>query len=201
MDYSIDKILEIAKTKNYKIFDNDTKPYNINLWGCRSKNVVSNKFMDWLLPFWWYQGKFSILKFPFTTNPGTDWLKDPMSNKGCAILKEGQYPGMWKIGTHISYMALIQDQTCKPCMVIRDYNKDSILDFNSGVEESGIFNINCHRSTEGMVAINVGKASAGCQVFQSAFDFETFMSMVRQASMYCGNSFTYTLVNEKDFES
>ena len=35
-----------------------------------------------------------------TTLPGLYWLENPMNSKGCAILKEGQYKGVYEIDLH-----------------------------------------------------------------------------------------------------
>jgi len=46
--------------------------------------------------------------------------------------------------------------------------------------------------------VRVSDYSAGCQVFRCAEHFDGFMSIVRRARDEHGNSFTYTLLNERD---
>ena len=121
-----------------------------------------------------------------------------MNKLGTGILKEGQYPGMWAQGLHQGkYTALKQ---VKPCTLIRDNNKDSKLDFNSGREEKGIFGINGHRANAKRESIQVDKWSAACQVLANPFDFDWVMETCEESAEIWGNSFTYTLINEKDLE-
>ena len=44
----------------------------------------------------------------------------------------------------------------------------------------------------------VEKWSAGCQVFQDYHHFEIFMRLIAEAEKNWTNSFTYTLITEKD---
>ena len=40
--------------------------------------------------------------------------------------------------------------------------------------------------------------SAGCQVFNSPIEFNSFMRLCEEQRKLYGNSFTYTLINEED---
>jgi hypothetical protein len=44
----------------------------------------------------------------------------------------------------------------------------------------------------------VNKNSAGCQVIQDPNEYDIHMKIVIKAAEIWGNSFTYTLINEKD---
>lgn len=204
----IENLLRIAKEKNYKIFDNDSNNYNINIWGIRNSTNIPNSFDDLIIDFWKYQGNWNIRAYPSTTDPGTYWLKNPQPKLGTAIVKEGQYLGLWKIGVHQgSYKALVQKG---PITVIRDNDKDNELDYNSKIEETGIFYINNHRANDNGKSINVDKWSAGCQVLQNreifnpdnnqvkVHEFDYHLHLCELSAERYGNSFTYTLINEKD---
>ena len=131
--------------------------------------------------------------FPITTDPGLYWRENPMNLKGTAVLKEGQYRGMWKIGKHQGkYEALKQ---VKPCTVLRDANKDGKIDF-TGEEDTGLFGINHHRA--GSHSTRVDKWSAGCQVQPNRTLYDIEMALFKASAKEWGNSFTYTLIHERD---
>lgn len=187
-------IIKTMSALGHKVFDNDTKPYNLNLVGLRTADNTPNTFNDWEYVFWKYAGSWEIMKFRITTDPGLYYLKSPMSKLGTAIVKPGQYPGLWAPGLHQGkYPALVQHG---PVTVIRDANRDGVLDYNSGVEETGVFGINNHRATEGGRSIMVERWSAGCQVFQDYYEFEIFMRLISEAQKSWTPSFTYTLLTE-----
>jgi hypothetical protein len=81
--------------------------------------------------------------------------------------------------------------------VIRDYDRNAVLDFNNGREETGLFGINIHKA--GKDSKDVNTWSAGCQVFQKSDDFETFMNLARKHRELYGNKFTYTLIDERAY--
>ena len=86
----------------------------------------------------------------------------------------------------------------KPVTVFRDYNRDAILDWNNGREETGLFGINLHKA--GANTQDIGKYSAGCQVFQNVSDFEEFMNLARKHKKLHGNTFTYTLIDQRAYK-
>jgi len=195
---TVEKLIDVMKRKKYVVFVNDTKNYNLNIVGVRSKNRQAGKFDDKLYIFWKYKGQWTIRCFPITTDPGRYYLNNPLSPTGTAILKPGQYRGIWAIGLHRGkYKALVQ---VKPVTVIRDYNKDNILDFDSKREETGLFGINLHRALREAITVDVGKFSAGCQVTANSKDFDEIMDLAEKAAAIYGNSFSYTLLEESDFD-
>lgn len=195
MDFSIHEILYTMNKKGYRIFDRDDQPYNLNLIGIRAATPVPNKFDDRFLIIWRFKGLWNYKEFPITTDPGTYWLKNPMNVNGTAILKEGQYHGLWTLGKHSGYDALVQVGSCT---VIRDANRDNRLDYD-GHEETGLFGINLHRATQYGTSKEVNKWSAGCQVFADSGDFAVFMAMAKEAAKVWGDRYTYTLLHERDF--
>lgn len=185
-------LLSLMKSKGYQIND---KPYQLNIVGVRADSNVPNKFDDKMYVFWnsenGWQGKY----FTVTTDPGTYWLNNPMQKEGTAILKQGQYINSHKIDLHQGkYKALVQQ---KPVVVIRDYDRNAILDFNNGKEEKGLFGINIHRANAVGTTKTIDKYSAGCQVFENADDFAKFLELAEKHNTMYGNNFTYTLVDER----
>ena len=83
--------------------------------------------------------------------------------------------------------------------VWRDNNRDKILDHDPETVDEGWFGINIHRSKNGEASY-VGSYSAGCQVFKNSTDFKLFMNTVKRSRDLYGNNFSYTLLQEKDFE-
>jgi hypothetical protein len=140
-----------------------------------------------------WQGKF----YNITTDPGTYWLNNPENPQGTAILKEGQYINSHQIGLHRgNYKALTQKN---PVTVLRDYDRNAVLDFVNGKEDTGLFGINIHRASATGTTKTIDKYSAGCQVFENADDFANFLSLADKHKDLYGNNFTYTLVDERAY--
>jgi hypothetical protein len=93
------------------------------------------------------------------------------------------------------YQALVQQ---KPVTVIRDTDRNSIIDFFSQTE-TGLYGINIHRASldKNNIAV-IDKDSAGCQTFQNNDDFKEMMTMARNSRDLYGNKFTYTLIDMKE---
>jgi hypothetical protein len=186
-------LISSLQSKGYVLYD---KPYELNIVGVRSDNTEPNKFDDLIYAFWKNEaGQWEGKYFSATTDPGTYYLKNPLSNLGTAILKEGQYVDTYEIGKHKGqYDALTQQ---KPVTVIRDYDRNAILDFNNGREEKGLFGINIHKAGANSTEVNTW--SAGCQVFQKSADFNDFMDLARKHKEKYGNKLTYTLLDERAY--
>lgn len=193
---TLDGILRVMNRRGYKVFQNESG-FDLNIVGIRSATIQANRFDDSIAVFYRMHGQWVFNAFQCTTDPGAYWLENPMSKLGTAILKEGRYRRAFMIGMHRGeYEALVQQV---PLTVIRDANRDDVLDLDSGVEEVGMFGINVHRASAARQSIQVDKWSAGCQVFCDPYQFEFFMQLCRAGRAAFGNSFTYTLLNEKDF--
>jgi hypothetical protein len=120
-----------------------------------------------------------------------------MNSKGCAILKEGQYKGVYEIDLHNGkYEAICQ--RLGPVTVYRDDDKDTEYDMLEGTEQTGMFGINLHRASAYKELDDVDKNSAGCQVIQDPNEYEVHMGIASMAAEIWGNKFTYTLINEND---
>ncbi len=179
--------------RGYKIY---SRPFELNIVGIRANSTVPNSFDDTLNIFYKNSsGDWQHHRCPATTDPGTFWLRNLMNPQGTAILKQGQYIGSHGIGMHRGkYLALTQK---RPLTVIRDYDRDAILDFNNGKEQTGIFGINIHRASINGTTKFVEKHSAGCQVFANINDFNLMMQLAQRHKQLYGNDFTYTLIDER----
>lgn len=190
----LSRIKEVLREFGFTLY---TKPYQLNIVGLRSKNISSNSFDDEIHVFYTKEdGKWNYHIFPATTDPGTFWLNNPIYPQGTAILAQGQNLNAYAIGLHRGkYEALVQ---IKPVTVIRDYDRDAILDFNNGTKETGNFGINIHRAESSGSTKTIDQYSAGCQVFKNADDFSAFIQLCKLHANLHGNSFSYTLI---DFRS
>lgn len=190
-------IINAMNRLGHTVYKTDTIPYNLNIVGIRSANPIVNEFNDLLCIFWKYEGNWNIYKMQCTTLPGVYWLANPSNPLGTAILKEDQYKSTYSVDKHNGkYDALCQ--RLAPVTVYRDNNRDREYDEISGTENTGMFGINIHRAHADYELETVDKYSAGCQVIQDPDEYEIHMEIVKKAAELWGNSFTYTLINEKD---
>lgn len=192
-----DNIRAIYNMKGYKFFENDSKNYNINVFGIRSSDMTPNVFNDYVCLMWKFKNVWYTKVYDATTDPGLYYLLNPLNVQGTAIMVPGQYLDAYGIGLHHNeYEALRQKS---PMKYYRDNNRDAIynLDNNSIYEGIGYTNIH-HASFKGK-SVQVDKWSAGCQVIADIVDFEEFMTICKKSRDNFGDSFAYTLLTEKDF--
>lgn len=200
-----DQIRNVMTQKGYTFYTSGT--YNLNLIGVRSSNSKSDQFDDHFHVI--YRGednRFKHLTFDCTTDPGKNWLLNPMNIAGCAIMVPGQYRSAYTIGKHKGdYDALVQ---AKPICFVRDGNKDQNLDFSLyGTADArkknafmDVIGANIHRASAVKKLLNVGLYSAACQVIDDPADFKTLMDLVPlQVKNGNGKNFTYSLLEESDF--
>lgn len=186
-------IVSLIRSKVYEIY---SQPYELNIVGIRSDSTTANRFDDQIHIFYKNNANQWIhFIFPATTDPGTYWLQSPMHPQGTAILVQGQYKQAYQIGLHRGkYYALVQR---RPITVIRDYDRNAILDFNNGRLDTGMFGVNIHRASVNGTTKTVDNYSAGCQVFANINDFNLFMQLCEKHRTLYGNSFTYTLIDKR----
>ncbi len=190
------EIEKVMKEKGYKFFSGGS--YDVNIIGIRSEDIAENTFCDQLhLLFQNSALKWVHSAYKITTVAGLSGLIKPINSRGTAILVEGQYRGSHKIRKHKGqYDALCQKGALK---VFRDNNKDDSHDFDPETIQEGYFGINIHRSNPRRESTIVNNWSLGCQVFANPDEFDQFMDVMYMARKKWGNSFSYTLLNEKDF--
>ena len=187
----LDKIYDMG----FEVVSHDD--YHLNIIGIRTNTETPNKFDDHLFCVYQVDGKWIQHRWNITTDPGTYWLHYPLNDLGTAcVVANRQYKNVWQLGKHRGrYKALVQSGG--KIAVHRDNNKDNKINFDTIIEE-GYFGINCHRATTAIGgSVDVGKWSAGCQVFQDPDDFKKFIDLcVKQRESDVGSKFTYTLLNE-----
>ena len=127
------------------------------------------------------EGEWQFYCIPCTTDPGSHWVENILSEKGVAILKPNQYRGSHKLRLHAGkYLALGQK---KDVTVYRDNNRDDKYDLDESKTDTGLFGINIHRATgkKGGKSTRVDKWSAGCQVIADNDDWHTFLDICQTA--------------------
>ena len=195
---AISKVKDALKSKGYVFFDKGD--YNLNIIGVRTSNKIANNFDDYIFCIYKVKSIWYFKEWSITTDAGTYWLKNPSVLSGTALLVPNQYRGIYKLDKHRGgYTALCQRNG--QVDVYRDNDKNVILDYEPDTIESGYFGINIHRSNPKKESTKVNKWSAGCQVFQSPLGFDTFIDLCIKSSEIFGNSFTYTLLTENDFNN
>lgn len=192
----VKKFKKTCLKKGYKFFERGD--YNLNIVGVRNDSASADTFDDNINVFYKIDNKWVVDCYPATTEPGTRILQKPIVKGGTAILIPGQYSSVYKIDIHggkRKYKALCQ--RLGDVKIWRDDNRDRSPDYTGPVHE-GRFGINIHRQWGADDREYTGGVSAGCQVFQSAVDFYQFMETCDVAAQQYSNSFTYTLLDEKD---
>jgi hypothetical protein len=185
-------ILKRSEEAGHTVFKNGS--YNLNLIGVRTESRLANKFDDWFhVVFKDDSGSWIDLSFECTTDPGTYWLEKPMNSNGTAILKAGQYRGVWKVDLHRGkYKALCQRNG--KVTVYRDNDRNNTLDLSIDTIDEGWFGINIHKA--GNDSTQVNRWSAGCQVIANDAEFEILMSLVYKSIEKYGDGFSYTLLED-----
>jgi hypothetical protein len=195
--YSKEQVENVMRQKGYVYFTSD-EDYDVNIIGIRNSDTgtnVTNLFDDLLTISYKLKGNWIYREWIITTDPGRKGVLKFQNNQGVARLVPGQYRSSYSIGLHKGkYEALRQVNEVK---VYRDANRDMNYDENKITE--GLYGINIHKA--GSNSTFVENWSEGCQVFKREQDFNEFMRICREASKIHGNTFTYTLLESKDFQT
>ena len=198
---SVEKLIEVMQAKGHAVYDTPNIDWNLNIVGIRALDPEPGTFNDTLTVFQRFRGIWEICYYHITTDPSVYYLRHPVNSSGAAILKEGQYKSAYQLDVHnrglaSGHMALCQ--RLKPVTVYRDSNRDAQLNLIEGKTQTGMFNINIHRTSERY--INEQRFSAGCQVFADQRQFADFILKCQEGKKAFGNKFTYTLLHERDFQ-
>jgi len=192
---TLESIILQANSQGYFF---DKRPFKLNVVGVRNPMNTSPLRFDDAIAYFYYDDNGNLVGNVgrATTSPSIYFLENPMNTKGAGILKQGQYKDAYSIGLHRGlYNALVQT---KPVTVIRDDDRNSIINLFSSTQ-TGLFGINIHRATAGKDdSSEIGQDSAGCQTFQNTSDFNQMMDMAYKSKSLYGNTFTYTLIDQKE---
>ena len=192
------RLQDIYTQKGYTFFDEGA--YNLNLFGVRADALNVDEFNDIIGVA--YRDDIDanqLITFRASTKPGLYWLKNQLGNiHGTAILVPGQYRGCWELGFHRNYEALVQ-RPAAHFNTWRDNDADGQLDME-GLVYTDATGLNLHTTSFINDTERVGKYSAGCQVVQDDLDFAILLALIKKSSSIYGTRFSYTLLEEGDFE-
>ena len=128
-----------------------------------------------------------------TCDPSAEQHVNPTNEKGVAILKAGQYRGVWRLDKHRGqYTALCQRGAA--VVVYRDNTGDNKSDHIN--EDKGFFGINGHRAHSTRLVHSTKYYSAGCQVLRHPASFARLIALCEMQRAKWGDSFTYTLLED-----
>lgn len=189
------KIKELYSKKGYRSYSG---PFNMNIFGIRTRPLVTDAFDDTLGVF--YQdllGNEQLFTCQATLDAGSFWMQYPMNPSGTAFVAPGQYSGLWYMGFFKGQRALIQKN---PVAYYRDNNKDLIIDLEPGTIKNGVVGFFLHPHFQRKdVADIVYNSSAMCVVPKDNKDFNKLMAILQmQINARRGNSFTFTVFDEDD---
>lgn len=168
-------------TRYYK--DNGLPIEEINLIGIRNSADIEKDVINDLLGY--FTGR-DIFLCHGTTEPSVLYTTDrSLRNRaGTFHLSTGFHRGIWCIGKHRGYEALVNDyRYCPPTRGWRDSNYNFTKD-PADVEVCDYFGINFHRMHPLSIVNKIGKYSAGCQVIQSPADFAVILDKIKSSDTY-----------------
>jgi hypothetical protein len=200
MNLTYTSVKELYQSKGYK-FRQQKMALNIGIM--RSKNSQSDAFDDTGWCAWIDENdKENLLTFACTSDPGKHWLQNPMNKDGCIITVPGQYIEVFGKGRHNG------DYECfkqiAPIYYVRDYNKDSRLDFElyRNLESLkirgfwGICGTNLHRASKWKKLLSIGLYSAGCSVVQDPIIFDKLIALRDKSAIFGFKKWDYSLFEE-----
>lgn len=189
---TVERLRSSLEALQYRFFERGD--FNLNLIGIRAADRHADHFNDLLCIAFKQDGRWLLLCFDCTTDPGLFWRQHPMNVNGTAVLVPGQHRAAFTLGRHKNqYPALTQAQ---PLPVYRDNNRNGRIDTDTALD-LGWHGINIHRAHAVHTSSRVGRWSAGCQVLADATEFEILMALCTRAGKRWGTSFTYTLIDEE----
>ena len=197
------QVKRVMKKKGYAFFESGA--FNVNIVGIRASEKKTNVFDDTMLLIYKNKKKeWEVISSVITTDPGEKYLVNPINDKGTAILVPNQYRGVYRVDIHArNNSRFAHEALCQrggKLKVWRDNDRDTVLDHDPESIDEGWCGVNIHRSKSSGEADYVGSYSAGCQVYKNSTDFKLFMDVVKRSAKLYGNSFSYTLLDEQDFE-
>ena len=123
-------IIALNNKLGYKTFYDTRRGLNINIGVVRADDKNSGTFNDIEFIMYERNGKWNINYYSVTTDPSRETLLSLPNKLGAAIIVPNQYEKCWKLDYHkgkSDHPALVQ---IRPISVIRDFNKDTTLDYD-----------------------------------------------------------------------
>ena len=195
---NLDRLKGVINDKGYVIFDDDSKPYNLNYGAIRD---TGGQWNDMFFMFWNYHGKWSFIKWMGTTDPSPLYLKDPINTKGSAIMVEDQHRGLFKLGLHRRrYQALVPARPVGVHRIPKGFTYADIDKISELPIDVGMHGTNSHRAHTKIEMPKIGLYGAGCQVTLAYMEYLVAMGIWKPGLLNWGGTLTYTLLNRNDFK-
>lgn len=186
------EILEVMHDRGYVVFENPDG-HDLNLIGIRSASIEPGRFDDWIAVAYRHGTAWNFFPFPASTDPGTFWGDRPERVRGEAVLRPGQYRGLWRPGRHRGVRALRQVAPAAAWAAVR---REHFLD-PEGMPETtlraGVDLVRAPARDDG------ARWSAGCQVVADPEHFRFLIALCERAQRRRSRALTYTLLEEADF--
>lgn len=200
--FSPANIKTVFKEKGY-VLDIENK---VTLVGVRKRgSYISNKFDDFMIMLWSESGKEQTRIYKITTEPGAVKPSKPLSDynqSGLAMMAEGQYINMYIHGKHQGKYDALKQNSAAYFYRQKWPETGQRYTFKESAKIFASIGANIHRAAVEGESSNVYNWSEGCQVFANAAEFNEFLTLCKAfTKKYNQNAFTYTLVNEMDFEN
>ena len=203
-DISFEDVVDTMKAKGYDLYETTNQKVDLNLIGIRSLDLGSNEFND-LLFVAYKRDRWTIIKTPFTSDPGVYYRNTPINPRGTAIVKPGQYKNAFKLGIFKGYDCLRQHSALDYWRVRLDFWEDQtnmeILmadpDSLNLPHETGVIGSHMHMASQKVRSTLINKWSAACQVIPETPIYKAIIALSKEQSKWY-DKFTYTLINESD---
>lgn len=193
-----EKVVAVCEKRKFPLA---RKPGEINIIGLEGvdpdgsyNNDAADKWNDsiGLLSFDNGTPRFDCL-YRGTTEPGRYYTIVRILNpNGAARIDTGYHPGIWEIGLHRGYQALVQ--AGNPIRLVRDRNRNFSRDDKQTTERWK--GVNLHHGNN--CSLNsIGRWSAGCTVIRLVREFNDFLNRVKSSAQYRRNrahKFDYILL-------
>ena len=207
---TIAALLAAYAKKGYKLYDDGS----INIIGVRCTNEITDKWDDYLCDLWKENGEWKLEVMQATTKPGaypfaTGKFASYRGVIGAALVKEGQYHGVWTYMAkgHFGHDALKQKGSFDLYRIKeRKYDlSKAVLQTNCGpecgIEQHSVWNTENTAEKLEYVYPSVWNWAIGCQVIAKQTEMEEHGGRIQNNIIAYGNSFSYTLFNIADLEN
>lgn len=207
---NIAKLKEVIAKKGYVWIED--KPHII---GIRTKLQVPDVFNDVIILVY----KDTLFTTTFTTEPGTTYQKKLLNPKGCWVMMPAQMIDAYSLGYHQNKTDHLALRSVGKIFGLREDDKDGIVLNDKNAVASWVdgttVGANIHGANKTGATKTIGPWSAGCQVIDHWLKKEELIKLLIEfekanKSLWktiiewvfgkSGIRYTYTLLEEKDFE-
>lgn len=183
----------------------------INIFGIRREHSSVNTFQDIIGVAAYSTGtnQFNIYAWKATTRPGRPFtVQYADTAAGCSNIYPGHYSNIWAVWTHTPPATPAGSKNQFPALVQKFPGKFKVFldkDKNGKPKPNYIKfetqSLNCHRADPNYVGNSseqIGRWSAGCQVFQIKSEHEEFMRILMSSQMFTNGGLAFS-PNETKF--